>query len=362
MHTISECMPNRSALHRIFGLTRVADPRPYPANKRPWNERTAQFVARRARLGKIANMYENQARRREQRQDYDWIEHQLVELRRKSATRLPAPQQQATEGRIVGLQACAELSRAMQGKKPHIFQVMAYIGMQPEYGGITGKTFKKILRSLTTLYIQTPSILHEKLPWHGDPNNYYKTLEFGEKKMNMTARIWDALDAVEGKITTPSELLETIGLESNVKNLNAANTALQFLELIGAVKKQPHSNSTLMWSSGRFAAIKRHINNGHIYALEVLSALESGATSAELKTKYRNGQAKNTLVQAAEELARLKLVAKARFSWRGSRMTTRYTITELGKELIKPWLDTPVARTLPATYERLRKTMVQLPE
>ena len=239
---------------------------------------------------------------------------------------------------------------------------MAYIGMQPEYGGITGKTFKKILRSLTTLYIQTPTLLHGKLPWHGDPNNYYKTIEFGEKKTNLTTRIWDALDHVEGKVTTPSELLEAIGLESNVKNLNAANTALQFLELIGAVKKQPHTNSTLMWSSGKFAAIKRHINNGHIYALEVLSALEGGATSAELKTKYRNGQAKNTLVDAAEELVKLKLVAKERFNWRGTRMTTRYTITPLGQELIKPWLDTPIARSLPATYERLRRTMIQLPK
>jgi hypothetical protein len=244
-------------------------------------------------------MYENQLTRSEQRQDYEWIERQLLELERKKKTSIPAPQREATEGRIIGLEACSALSRAMQGKKPHIFQVMAFIAMQPGSGGITSKNFKKILRSLTTLYIQTPPILHGKLPWQGDPNNYYKTLEFGEKKMNMTARIWDALDQVEGKITTPSELLETIGLDSNVRNLNAANTALQFLELIGAVKKQPHTNSTLMWSSGKFSAIKRHINNGHIYALEVLSALQEGATSAELKTKYRNGQAKNTLVEAA---------------------------------------------------------------
>ncbi len=355
-------MPTRSALRNIFGLIRTAEPKPYPANKGPWNERTASFVARRARMGKITNMHENQLVRSEQRQDFEWIERQLVELKRKIAMRVPNPQREASEGRIAGLQACAALSHALHGKKPHIFQVMAFIGMQPEYGGITGKTFKKILRSLTTLYIQTPSLLHGKLPWHGDPNNYYKTIEFGEKKMNMTVRIWDALDHVEGKITAPSELLETIGLESNVKNLNAANTALQFLELIGAVKKQPHTNSTLMWSSGRFAAIKRHINNGHIYALEVLSALEGGATSAELKTKYRNGQAKNTLVEAAEELVKLKLVAKERFTWRGSRMTTRYRITELGKELIKPWLDTPIARALPATYEKLRRTMIQLPK
>ncbi len=201
------------------------------------------------------------------------IEREIVQLKAARDTAKNIHNANRYEDRIAIYKTCIELSRATDGKKPNVFQVAAALAFERDYGGITEERYHRVLRQMASIYTHAPISERKNLPWAGEPRNLLPTFYTEEGPVNLPSRIWGLIEQGKGHMLYASEILSQLGLEHTRRNFDRVNTALQFLDTFGVVRKQfttigKKNHPEEVWSPASQHPIRRAIKNIDLYAIE----------------------------------------------------------------------------------------------
>ncbi len=305
---------------------------------RPFNARIARIIGKRLRQGGKVKLEKTNGKQL----DEQHVERQIETIRRSESTATTVEAMRRMSDRILIYKTCIELARAMDGKKPNVYQVVAALAFERELGGISNDAFHRVVRQMGSHYTNTAAAERKELPWSGEPRNIIPTLYTGNGPVNLPARIWALVEQAKGHMLSAREIVTQMGLPPTRKSFDEVNASLQLLDVMGVVHKQPtnvgeRKRSEEVWSAASHHAVKRNINNAYLSAIERMHELSPTNEFVPVPQILRGGAHDNNYTRKVINiLARKGIIQlEKRRTSRGLQLVARFT--EEGKKIADSW-------------------------